>query len=71
MSTKAALKSIRNKLQDSEPEGALYEATNLLKSLPEDGPDAPNVYVLPLHVQPLTDTQLGVSRSSSGASRPL
>lgn len=46
MSTKAALKSIRTKLQDSEPEGALYEATNLLKSLPEDSPDAPNVCVL-------------------------
>lgn len=45
MSTKAALKSIRTKLQDDEPEGALYEATNLLKSIPDDGPDAPNASV--------------------------
>jgi hypothetical protein len=43
MSTKKALKEIRNKLSGREHEGALYEATNLLKSIGEKDPDAPTV----------------------------
>jgi len=43
--TKKALKEVRNKLQDGENEGALYAATNLLKSIGEKDPEAPTVYV--------------------------
>ncbi|GMK57364.1 hypothetical protein CspeluHIS016_0401980 [Cutaneotrichosporon spelunceum] len=43
MSTKSALKSIRTKLQNDEPEGALHEATKLLRSIGEKDPEAPTV----------------------------
>jgi superkiller protein 3 len=43
MSTKSALKSIRAKLQNDEPEGALHEATQLLRSIGEKDPEAPTV----------------------------
>ncbi|BEI86438.1 hypothetical protein CcaverHIS002_0607250 [Cutaneotrichosporon cavernicola] len=43
MSTKSALKSVRLKLQNDEPEGALHEATQLLRSIGEKDPEAPTV----------------------------
>lgn len=43
MSTKSTLKTIRAKLSSDEPEGALYEATQLLKSIGDKDPEAPTV----------------------------
>lgn len=43
MSTKAALKSIRAKLQGNEPEGALHEATQLMRNIGDKDPEAPTV----------------------------
>lgn len=45
MSTKKALKEVRTKLSENENEGALYEATNLLKRIGEKDSEAPTVYV--------------------------
>ena len=43
MSTKKALKSVRDKLQDGSHEAALYEVTQLLKALDLKDPDTPSV----------------------------
>lgn len=43
MSTKSALKSIRTKLQNDEPEGADHEALQLLRRIGENDPEAPTV----------------------------
>lgn len=38
--TKEALKSIRAKLQNNEPEGALHEATQLMRSIGDKDAEA-------------------------------
>jgi superkiller protein 3 len=47
MSTKQSLKQIQVQIKDGELEGALHNATTLLKSLKKDDPDAASVYVGP------------------------
>ncbi|WVQ65903.1 uncharacterized protein L199_004081 [Kwoniella botswanensis] len=43
--TKKALKSIKSQLEEKNSEAALYEATNLLKSIGEDAPEAAQVLI--------------------------
>nr|XP_019045775.1 superkiller protein 3 [Kwoniella bestiolae CBS 10118]OCF24705.1 superkiller protein 3 [Kwoniella bestiolae CBS 10118] len=43
--TKKALKSIKLQLEEKNSEAALYEATNLLKSIGEDAPEAAQVLI--------------------------
>jgi hypothetical protein len=42
---KKALKSIKSKLEAQEPEAALFECTELLKSIDPKSPEAISVYV--------------------------
>lgn len=44
-SVKKAIKSIKSHIENKEPESAVYEATELLKSLDPKQPEAVQVYV--------------------------
>ena len=55
MSTKQSLKQIQKQIKDGELEGALHNATTLLKGLKKDEPDAASVYVTRTQIRDASD----------------